>query len=81
MKIWCRVVCDEHKVYRDFFVSNPSLTANYLARKDVLIQYFLTEHYNCGLRLAITDEELDKLHDEGYEKLDWTERNFKPKET
>lgn len=72
MKIWYRVVCDKCGEAISIFVSNPSCTAHYLSEKDKEIQEWLDLHYGCDLRLIRRDDELDKLWDEGYERVDHT---------
>jgi hypothetical protein len=67
MKTWYKAVCDKCGEAREIFVSNPSCTATYLSDQDEAIQTWLSKHYGHELRLICTDEQLDKLWEEGYD--------------
>lgn len=66
MKVWYKAVCDEHKVMREVFVSNPLCTYDYLKEDSQSIQNFLMQHYGCELRLIWRDDQSDKCYNEGY---------------
>jgi hypothetical protein len=67
MKDGYRAVCDKHGEAIHVMVNNPTCSAHYLGDKSALIQQWLSNHWGCNLRFVMTDEQLDKLWDEGYE--------------
>ena len=66
MKVWYKVVCDEHKQMIDIFVNNVSTTHHYLLYKDDIINNWLQLHYGCKLRFIHHDDEIAECFDKGY---------------
>jgi hypothetical protein len=68
VKTWYFAKCDKCKEYKDFFCTNPSVTAAYMAHRDEEIQVWFSKHYGCELTMGWRDDHLDAVIEAGYTK-------------
>jgi hypothetical protein len=72
MQEWYRAVCDKHKVYCDVFIAIntwrivPAHFGHPVDPGEMVAGGFLSDHWDCTLRLVHRDDELDELHDGDY---------------
>jgi hypothetical protein len=79
MKTWYIAVCDKCGKARNVMVTNPIHTYQYLEGANKQITEFLSQHYGCELRLICRDDQLDKLWEDGWKRVEgkWNKKGKK----